>query len=263
MKQSIHMRPSKVMRLLSEGKTANSIKLNVSNAKATEIAAIHGFDCIWTDMEHVANDWSDIEKQVYVAKLYDCDLIVRVARGSYSDYIHPLELDATGVMVPHVMSAEDAAQVVRNVRFAPLGMRPVDGGNADGKYCLMPFGEYIAGSNREKLVILQIEDPQAVEDIERICRVPGFDIVYFGPGDLSQALGIPGQINHPNIVKARQKVAEAARKHCRHLGTVSTPDMIPALLEEGYRFINLGGDVHALSCYYMRMMAAYQNISIG
>ncbi len=66
------------------------------------------------------------------AKVFDVDAIVRVPRGSYSDMIRPLELDAAGIMVPHVMSAEDARQVVRWTRFAPVGLRPLDGGNADG-----------------------------------------------------------------------------------------------------------------------------------
>ncbi|MEI6875123.1 MAG: aldolase/citrate lyase family protein, partial [Spirochaetota bacterium] len=126
------MRGSRTLRKLRAGGVATCFKVNLSDPRSTEIAAMHGFDCVWTCMEHVGNDWSSIERQVLAAKTWDTDILCRVARGSYSDYVKPFELDAAGIMVPHVMSGEDAASVVRMTRFPPLGRRAVDGGNADG-----------------------------------------------------------------------------------------------------------------------------------
>jgi 4-hydroxy-2-oxoheptanedioate aldolase len=108
-----------------------------------------GFDCLWTDMEHVANDWSVIEKQILATKAYGSDLLVRVARGGYSDYTRPLELDDAGIMVPHIMSFEDAKKVVNMTRFHPFGRRPLDGGNADGVYCEIDILDYIKDANNE------------------------------------------------------------------------------------------------------------------
>lgn len=130
------MRRSRVLQQLRSGAIVHSIKLNFADARIAEMAALSGIDCIWTDMEHVANDWTIIENQIRAAKVHDTDTTVRVARGSYSDYIRPLELDAAGIMVPHVKSAAEAEEIVRAVKFHPIGLRPVDGGNADGSYCL-------------------------------------------------------------------------------------------------------------------------------
>ncbi len=219
-----------------------------------------GFDCIWTDMEHVANDWSAIERQVMVSKIYDTDIIVRVARGSYSDYIRPLEADATGIMVPHVMSVQDAQNIVRSTRFHPLGLRPVDGGNADGKYCAMDYDEYTSTSNREKVVILQIEDPQPLEELEAICELEGFDIIFFGPGDFSQSIGYPGQVLHPEVIRARKRIAEAARRHNKFAGTVAVGN-ISELIDEGYQLINIAADVIALNKFYSKVIEDFRALT--
>src|SRR5262245_59551234 len=118
----MNMRPSRVLQKLRAGETASCIKINLSNAQVTELAAIAGFDCVWVDMEHIGQDWSVINSQVLSTKAYNTDILVRVPRGSYSDLVKPLEMDATGIMVPHVMSVEDAKHIIRQARFHPLGL---------------------------------------------------------------------------------------------------------------------------------------------
>jgi len=251
------MRKSRVLRKLRSGETVNCFKLNFTDTRAFEIAAMHGFDVLWTGMEHVPNDWSVIEKQILATKAYDVDLVCRIARGSYSDYIRPLEMDATGIMVPHVMSAEDASEIVSATKFRPVGNRAVDGGNADGAFTNMPFLEYLETANTERFSILQIEDPQAVEQLDEIASIPGYEILFFGPGDYSCALGIPGQINHPEVNKAREMVAEAAEKHGKFAGTVGSPGNYKELLSLGYKFISMGADVVGLSNHCKEIASAF------
>jgi 4-hydroxy-2-oxoheptanedioate aldolase len=118
------MRDSRVLRKLRAGETASCLKLNIGDGQAAEIASMAGFDCLWIDREHLAQDWSVLNSQIWAAKCHDTDVMVRVSRGSYSDYIKPLEMDATGIMVPHVMSAEDAKQVVPSMGAAPMVVIP-------------------------------------------------------------------------------------------------------------------------------------------
>ena len=256
----MRMRPSRVLKKLRDGGIVCSTKLNLYDARASELAAMFDFDCLWLCLEHGPNDLSDIEKQIYAAKAYDVDVVVRVARGSYSDYIRPFELDATGIMVPHVMSAEDARNVVRMTRFHPVGRRPVDSGNADGKYCNVPFTDYLEQANRERFIILQIEDPEPLEELDEICALEGVDIILFGPGDFSHGIGAPGQFDHPDLLEARRRVAECATKHGKVAGTVGNLGNLQELLDLGYRFVNLGADVIALSQYYGEISAGFRKI---
>jgi len=247
-------------RLLSElrlGGHATSLKLNLGDPRIIELCGLAGVSAVWICNEHVGNDWFNLENQIRAAKLYDMDTIVRVEKGSYSDYLKPFEADATGIMVPHVSTAADAKNIVQMTRFHPLGKRAMDGGNVDGQYCQIPLAEYLAHSNRERMLIFQIESPEALENVEEIAAVPGFDMLLFGPGDFSHLIGKPGEINHPTVVAARKKVAATARKHGKFA-------MIPGLLapksvleEEGYQCFNLGADVLGLAEYFQEKVTAF------
>lgn len=244
------MRPSRVLQKLRAGEVAYATKLNVGDSRVAEIAAMSGLDCIWTDMEHVPNDWAVVEKQILAAKAHGVDTIVRVARGSYSDYIRPLEMDATGIMVPHIMSAADAKAVIHSTKFHPLGLRPVDGGNADGAYCNIGFADYLKQANEERFNILQIEDVEPLGELEEIIALPGLDMIFFGPGDFSQSIGAPGQMDHPLIAETRKRIAELAVKHGKFAGTVGSTGNAEELVAMGYRFISVGADVIALTQYF-------------
>lgn len=247
---TLSMRPSRVLTKLRAGEVAYCTKLNLADSRAAEIAALSGFDCIWTDMEHVPNDWNAIEKQILAAKAYGVDSVVRVARGSYSDHVRPLEMDATGIMVPHIMSLEDAKAVVRQTKFHPVGMRPVDGGNADGAFCLLELQDYLEQANRERFNILQIEDVEPLDELEAIIALPGLDMIFFGPGDFSQSIGAPGQMDHPLIHETRKRIGELAQKHGKYAGTVGGVANADQLISLGYRFISIGADVVGLSTYF-------------
>jgi len=241
------MRASRVLRALRDDRPAFSLKLNLADARVAEIAARSGVDCIWLDMEHTANDWSTIQHQVMAAKIYDVDAVVRVPRGSYSDYIKPLELDAAGIMVPHVVDADEARMIGRYTKFHPIGMRALDGGNADGAYTGVDLGRYMAQANIERFTIVQIEDVEALDNLEEIAGAAGVDMLFFGPGDFSQSVGNPGVLDDPRIRDARRRVAKAAVASGKYAGTVSTGDDVDRLIEMGYRFINIGSDVGALT----------------
>jgi 4-hydroxy-2-oxoheptanedioate aldolase len=258
---SFTMRRSRVLKKLRNGETALCFKSNFSDSRIYEIIARHGFDCVWACMEHTPNDFGDIEKAILATKIYDCDLLCRVQRGSYSDYIRPLELDAAGIMVPHVMSLEDAKNVVSMTRFPPVGRRPVDGGNADAFYCNVPFKDYLKQANEERFVILQIEDPEALNDLEAIAELEGYDMLFFGPGDYSVTIGMPGELWHPEVDRVRKLVADAAKKYGKFAGTVGRPDTKDKLIDMGYSFINIGSSVGGFS-QYVKEIASSSGIKI-
>ena len=253
----MNLRPSNVLKKLRSGGLASCVKLNTQDPRIAEIASLCGFDCVWTDMEHVANNYSVIENQIVAAKAHNTDCMVRVARGSYNDHVRPLELDAAGIMVPHVMNLEDAKKVVWMTRFHPLGRRALDGGNADGSYCMVDTKDYIVQANRERFLMLQIEDPEPLDDLDAICALEGVDIIFFGPGDFSQGIGDPANFTNPKLLEARRLVAQAAVKHGKFAGTVGSPANLKELYDMGYRFISSGADVVGLVNYFREMASAF------
>lgn len=251
------MRESKVLKKLRRGENVICFKINISAGQVAELAAICGFDCLWLDMEHIAQDWSVINTQNWAAKAHDTDVMVRVERGSYSDYVKPLELDATGILVPHIMSLEDAQTVVHMTRFHPVGRRPIDGGNSDGAYACMDFENYLKQSNEQKFVSLQIEDPEPLEELEAIAALEGYDMLFFGPGDFSQGIGALGKWDHPEIQRTRELVAKMARKHGKYAATVGSLGNLDELIDMGYQFISIGADVIGLADYCKRIVDGF------
>ena len=247
------MRPSRVLAKRPAGKPVFSTKCNLADPRAVEIASLFGFDCVWLCREHVPNTLHDIENMIRTAKMYNVDALVRVPRGSYSDLIHPLEMDASGIMVPHCMSADDARQIVQHTKFHPIGRRPLDGGNADGRYCLISYPEYVEQANDQRFVMVQIADFEAMDELDEIAATPGIDMLLFGGGDFSHSLGIPGGFDDPQVADARKRVGEAARKHGKFAGIPCSVETVPQMIDLGYQFLTMGADVAGLTAYYGNM----------
>jgi 4-hydroxy-2-oxoheptanedioate aldolase len=243
------MRRSQVLARLRAGLPVHAFKLNLADARAAALVAQSGVDCIWLDLEHTPNDLAITEQCIWAAKSQDVDVMVRVARGSYSDYIRPLELDAAGIMVPHLMSAVEAREVVRMTRFHPLGRRPVDSGNDDGAYCGIDYLDYLRKANEERFLVVQIEDPEPLDELDAIAAIPGIDMLFFGPRDFAHGIGAPDQPGHPRLLEARRRVAVAARAHGKFAGTTTGGNDLSALRELGYQFLVYGVDVIGLAEY--------------
>ena len=242
-------RSSRVLAALRQSQLPLVLKINLSDPRVVEIAGLSGVDAVWLCMEHVPNDWLGIEQQIRAARVHDIDSLVRVAKGSYSDYVRPLEADATGIIVPHVVTADEARAIVDWVRFQPLGRRAMDGGNIDGQFCQLPVEDYLRHSNEERIIILQIESPEGLANIDAIAAVPGYNGIMFGPGDFSHRIGRPGKIDDPEVVAARQRVAAAARRNGKFAMSAGIFAPLSDLVTEGHQVFNIGADVIGLGSY--------------
>ena len=254
------LRPSRLLKLLRQGRKPTVLKLNLADPRVVELAGHSGVDALWLCMEHVPGDWLSMENQIRAARIYDVDTLVRVARGSYSDYLRPLEAGATGIIAPHVGTADEARQIVEWVRCYPLGKRPMDGGNVDGHFWQVPLVDYIQHLNNERLIVLQIESPEALENVEAIAAIPGFDMLLFGPGDFSCRIGLPGQLDDPQVVAARKRVARAAGRHGKYAMTAGLIAPFAELVAEGHHVFNVGADVIGLGGYFRQRIEAFEQL---
>lgn len=257
------LRNSRVLKEMRQGKVATCVKINLSDPRVIELCGLAGYSTVWLCLEHVPNDWQVIENCVRAAKNYDMDVIVRVSRGSYSDYIRPFECDATGVMIPHVESADQAREIVDFCRFNPLGRRALDGGNADGAFCQAPLEDYLEHANRERFLVLQIESPEALEQAEEIAKVPGFEFLLFGAGDYAHRIGKAGQYNCAEVLAARRRVevaAAAAGKRCMAVGVALEAKQ---LMDRGYAITNLASDVVGLGGYLANQLATLDQSAVA
>ncbi len=238
------MRQSVIKAKLARNEPVLLTQLHFMDASIYELASLMGFDGIWMDLEHHGYSVQTAAAMMRAARVGKADILARAAKGEFMRISRLLEAGAQGIMYPRCDDAAEAAEVVRWAKFAPLGKRGFDGGNPDVPYCMMSMEEYIREANELTFIVIQLEEQHAVDNARAIAEVEGVDVIFFGPGDFSVLSGIPGQFDHPLVLKTVEKVAEAARKAGKHWGMPGrSVKHIRQLLDMGARFICYGADI--------------------
>ena len=217
----------------------------VQTAEMALAAKTCGYDSIYIDLEHSVISEHAAAQMALMALHTQITPIVRVPSLEAPAMNRILDAGAMGIVAPHVENAQQARQVVRACKFAPLGERSVAGAWPHFSYAAMPAEEIRRTLNDETLVVVMLESPQAVANADDIAAVQGVDVVHIGSTDLCDALGIPGQFAHPSIEQAFQSVLNVCRKHgkiCGAGGLGSAPEVAQKMIQKGVRFITAGNE---------------------
>ncbi len=215
--------------------------------KLVEIVGLQGgYDAVWLDQEHAGLSIGQIEQAALAARASGIDSFVRLTATDYATVMRPLEAGAGGVMAAQVRSAREAAQVIHWAKFHPHGLRGVNGTGVDGRYGTVPTNDYFRQANANTFIAIQIEHIDAVAEVEQIAALPQLDLLFIGPADLSQSMGLVGEWDHPRMWEAVERVARAARDHKIHWA-ILPPNAVYArrCVEMGCRMLAAGMDVWA------------------
>jgi 4-hydroxy-2-oxoheptanedioate aldolase len=180
--------------------------------------------------------------------MYDCDTVVRIRKRGYVDYFRPLEDGATGIMVPHCMSPQEAELAVYNTKFYPVGRRGMDFTGLSSDYMAAPVDNCVANALKSTFTMVQIEDIEALNCVEDIAAVKGADLLFVGPGDIKQSAKAHGVFSDTFMDEVHERVNSAVNAAGNTWwGTVAgTPEAAKKLYEAGCRFINIRGDFGAV-----------------
>lgn len=241
--------PNHTKQQLAAGKIAIGMGLRL--ARSVDIATIAktcGYDWLFIDMEHNSMD-VDTAAQIAMAALpVGITPIVRVPGKEHFHATRLLDAGAQGIVVPHVDSVEEAQRAVAYCKYPPIGHRSVMGALPQYSYASVPVAESTVAANRETLVIVMLETPDAIAQADAIAAVPGIDVVLIGTNDLCAEMGIPGQFADPRVEEAYRAVIAACRTHGVHpgMGGVYEPKLMERYIGMGMRFILSGGDLSFL-----------------
>ena len=262
------MRRSKVLETLRSGKAALLTNISLSPSPlAVEIAGRAGIDGIWIDMEHRPYTWREVAEMIAGARLGDIDAMPRIRKGEgYTSFFRPFEDGAAGIMVPHVKTGEEAEWIVRNAKYVPIGRRGMESVMPDADMSFVDPIEYMEHANRETFVVIQIEDAEAMDNLDDIVSVKGIDAIFVGPADLSASLGVPLQFDSRKYRDAEAAIAAAATRHGKWWGR-PVPDATTAAeyAERGARFFNVSGDFGLLKNGFLAMRKEFDefvNVSL-
>jgi 4-hydroxy-2-oxoheptanedioate aldolase len=203
---------NRTKQIIAGGGSAYGTFVLLGEPALVEMIGYAGFDFVVIDTEHSGNTMEQVGAMVRAAELAGTTPIVRVTANAPEFILRALDGGAGGVLVPQVNTAAQAAAAVRAARYAPQGERGVAGVVRAARYGFIPMPEYLTGSNRENLVITQVEHMDAVNNLDSILDVEGVDGIFIGPADLSQSMGITGQFNHPELRRTMHAVIEKTRR---------------------------------------------------
>jgi 4-hydroxy-2-oxoheptanedioate aldolase len=233
------MQLSRVRQRWAEGKPAVGTIAYFTDPASTELISLMGFDCVWIDLEHQSTSVSQASQMFRAARVGGADVMARPAKGEFMRLSRLLEAGAMGVIYPRCDDADEAREVVRWAKFAPIGERGFMGVNPDAPYGMLGMVEYLQTANDRTWVAVQIESPDAVEQSRAIAEVEGVDLLFFGPSDYSILCGQPGQMDG-KVAQAQERVCRDTLAAGKRFGTYVTS------LEQAQHALDIGA---SLVCY--------------
>ena len=234
---------NKTKQNLKQGKTSIGSWITLAHTAIAEIMAKSGFEWLAIDMEHSAIGIQDMEPLIQVIEASGSVPLVRLWGNDPVLAKKAMDAGAYGVIVPMVNSRQDAEKAVNSIKYPPDGQRGVGLYRAQGYG--PGFSEYVETANEQSLVVVQIEHIDGVNNIQDILNVEGIDGVFIGPYDLSGSLGLPGDLKHPKVEEACNRVLDAVRDKKIAAGIHVVQPSIDDLkrgLDQGYQFIAFGTD---------------------
>ena len=238
------MRKSKTLARIRNGEPVRICSLGHFIPSFIKYAVHYGFDCIWLDLEHRAMDEREIQALMAFFHKYDIDCMLRPSTLEKSRLYRYLEDGASGLMIPHVSTPEKAKALVEACKFPPLGDRGLDGAGMDNDFMLFDE-DYPARTNAETFLVVQIETPEALNNVDAIASVEGVDGLFIGTGDLGFRLKQSSE--HPSLEEAIDQIAAAAKKHNKAWGCPSvSAEALRQRRSQGAQLLARGGDLRAL-----------------
>jgi 2-keto-3-deoxy-L-rhamnonate aldolase RhmA len=207
------MRPNKVKRALMKGEVQIGTWINVLRSpQIAQMVATAGFDFMYIDMEHSALSIETVGDLCYAALAAGLVPIVRPSGKDHYLLSRPLDNGAMGLLVPHVDTRAEAEAVIKAVRYPPLGERGMSLTGVHTGFGKIDGDEAVKSTHAETLILAQIESDRGVGNLDEILSVDGFDGAVIGRADLSTDLGLPGQTNHPEVVRRVEMLIAACKR---------------------------------------------------
>ena len=201
-----------------------------------ELLSLAGFDFLVLDSEHGFFSIESIEAMVIAADGAGLPAIVRVPSCTAAEVGRSLDAGASGILLPRGDGCATVHGAIEMAKYPPAGKRGLGGARAN-RYGTVPLDRFVREANEATSVVVQIETSGALAELPQIASETGLDVLYVGPNDLTQALGVPGNYAHPSYREALARIASQAKTSGKTAGIMlGRADQIPALRELGYTF---------------------------
>lgn len=219
-----------------------------NNPQLTEMLGYAGFDFIIVDGEHSTYSYSEMQDMTRIANGVGMHAVIRVPSGLPEHVLHACDLGSQGVMVPGLTKPSDAADVIDNMRFYPVGHRGFGLTTRAAKYSFCDNQEFMDWSNSELLSVIMVEKLEMIAHLDELCTLPTLDVLFIGPGDLSQEVGKPGQTSCPEVLELAKKITDTALGHRKAVGMYcATIADVKRAVDWGIQFIAYSAELNMIA----------------
>ena len=233
-------------KMIEEGRVIYGLNCQILDPVVAEAAAIAGYDFLRLDCTHFPFDTGNIIDYIRVADSVGLPIIARIDDPDKAAML--LDFGLAGIMTQKCRNAEHARQLVDLYRYPPLGHRDMSKYTRTKRYGELDMAASIEEDDREVVLEIQIEDAEGLEHMEEIVKVPGIDLVCSGRNDISAALGVAGQTNHPKVVAAEEKIISCTLAAGKHLQlTARSQEQAEEFIRKGATVITTGRDLELMT----------------
>ena len=230
--------------LRAGGVSIGTMMFEFNTTGIARLAAVAGAEFAVYDMEHTG--WSVETIRMLIATTPKSEMvpIVRIPATEYHFVSRVLDVGAMGVMIPMCESAEQARLLVNSAKYPPIGRRGAAFTIAHDDYRNDPIPDVVHSANDEVLLIAQVETARGLENVEKIAAVPEIDVLWIGLYDMTNSMGIPGQMQHSDLLAAIDRVLAACKAHHKIPAVLVTS--IPegqTQIQRGFKLVAFGGDL--------------------
>ena len=249
------MQKNRMKAKLLAGEPVFGVSVMFPSSQVVEMVGKLGFDWVLIDCEHGSISPESIEMMAMAAEATGITPIARPWTNSPEAILRVMDRGAMGVQVPHVNTAADARRAVESVKYHPLGNRGLAAGSRPADYGFgLPMDQYVEEANRETLVCVQLEEAQALSNVDEILAVEGVDVFFVGPSDLSQSMGYPGRSAVPEVREAMAGAFASVGAAGKAPGSAGNANAIRGYLDQGvlYLYTHLTTLLSSASAEFLR-----------
>lgn len=221
-----------------------------------------GLDFAILDMEHGTMSFETVEDMVRGAEASGCQPVIRVCDRRESTILRALETGSQAVMIPHISTPEEARAVVKACRYSPSGERGLSPYTRVHNYSHENLRKSLDFANENTMIGILVEGKKGIKNLEKIVNIKGIDLIYLGIYDISQSVGVPGELNHKKVIEMQKRCVRVIQDKGIAAGSFARDfEYVKLLYKNGFQFIAYLVDCAVLKSGYIDALNFFRNLS--
>lgn len=232
----------------------------IPSAVTADIISRTGLDFVIIDAEHGPIGFETAQQKAMACESNGVSPMFRPPNVNEADILRALDIGAHGVQVPNVEHPEQVHEIIKYAKFPPLGNRGFSPFVRAAGYTHLTAAEHVEMANRKTLIGINVEGENAIRNIQSFLKIDELDIIFIGSFDLSKAMGIPGEVEHPKLLQKMKELTDEIRSKGKNVGTITTSmEAIGRFKSYGMNYLVHFVDCEVLRNGYARAVAELKN----